>query len=244
MKYFNNFPRVGYRFGDEVKSVTFPNLSVYVDVFDQVKERVSDYRYYTILDGDRPDSLSYKLYGTPDYHWTFFYMNDHLKESGWPLDYQLARTKAMANYPDWAVRTATPLHIAGDHIFVVGTEVTGTLSGSVGTIVRRNLDLGQLIIEGPDNFNVGEQLKYTGTDDIDYYCTVYAQGYEYNGIHHLEDASGNWVDINPALQNTSGKTIVTYLEQYLNVNESHKQIKVIRPEIISSLVGVFKQYLK
>jgi len=87
MSYFKNFGLVEYRYGDEDEStrVLVEDLTIYVDLLDQIDDLVGFYEYYYILDGDRPDTLSYKLYGTTDYYWTFYLMNQSLKETGWPL---------------------------------------------------------------------------------------------------------------------------------------------------------------
>ena len=73
MSYFNKFPVVDYNFGDNEPDILFNNISAYVDIIDQVKQEVAFYEKYTILDGDRPDTVSQKLYDTTDYHWTFFF---------------------------------------------------------------------------------------------------------------------------------------------------------------------------
>ena len=88
MTYFKNFGLVEYRFGDEDEStrVLVEDLSIYVDLLDGVDDQVSIYDFYNIIDGDRPDTLAYKFYGTTDYYWTFYLMNPDLKENGWPLD--------------------------------------------------------------------------------------------------------------------------------------------------------------
>ena len=62
--YFKNFNTVNYRFGDNEKSNIFKNISQYVDLIDQVKSNVAFYQKYTIVSGERPDTLSYELYGT------------------------------------------------------------------------------------------------------------------------------------------------------------------------------------
>lgn len=48
---------------------------------------VVNYKKYRIKDGDRPEIVSNILYGDPKYHWTFFLINDALKEGtkGWPM---------------------------------------------------------------------------------------------------------------------------------------------------------------
>jgi len=87
MSYFKNFGLVNYRYGneDESQRVLTNDLSIYVNLLDEIDDVIGFYEYYYILDGDRPDTLSYKFYGTSDYYWTFYLMNPTLKESGWPL---------------------------------------------------------------------------------------------------------------------------------------------------------------
>ena len=71
------------KFGNETDASLIQDLTVYVDIVDQLKDDTTSYGTYDILDGDRPDQVSFKLYGTPNYHWTFYYLNDktilHLK---------------------------------------------------------------------------------------------------------------------------------------------------------------------
>ena len=79
MSFFSNFPIVNYKFGNEVSDTIFQNLTVYVDLIDQIIDNASLYTKYTIQDGERPDSLSYKLYDTVDHYWTFYLLNKKLR---------------------------------------------------------------------------------------------------------------------------------------------------------------------
>ncbi len=88
MSYFKNFSLVEYRFGNEDEStrILVEDLSIYVDLLDQVDDLISFYDYYYIQNGERPDTLSQKIYGSTDHYWTFYLMNPALREAGWPLD--------------------------------------------------------------------------------------------------------------------------------------------------------------
>ena len=140
--YFRRFPMIYYNFGDNEANTIFPNITAYVDIIDQVKQEVSFYDKYTILDGDRPDTVSQILYDTPDFHWTFFAMNDGLRESGWPLASHKLRALIKKRYPHRTVTTES--NIAD--IFLPGTPVVGKTSGTTGIVIERNLDLGQIVI--------------------------------------------------------------------------------------------------
>ena len=148
-QYFRNFERILYRFGDNEDPAIFQNITQYIDLFDQIKADVSFYEDYTIRAGDRPDTVSFKLYGTSDYYWTFFLMNDSLRESGWPVASDLIRDRAAKYYPHRIITTKYN-RLAQD--FPVGANVRGDRSGTVGVIVSRNLDLGQLVIDSETAF--------------------------------------------------------------------------------------------
>ena len=98
--YFKEFPVVDYRFGDEVETTRFQHLGTMVDILDQLKEYGSYYQLYHIQNGERPEVLSYKLYGSVNYHWTFYLLNDHLRQKGWPIRDADVYAKAKQYYPN------------------------------------------------------------------------------------------------------------------------------------------------
>ena len=144
MSYFNNFPITYYKFGDDEPEVLFQNISAYVDLIDQLADEASFYDFQYIIDGDRPDTLSYKLYGEVQYYWTFYLLNSHLRQSGWPLTNQILDQRKAESYPHWTITTTDDI---SSHRFVAGSKIRGGLSGTVGTIVETNLELGQLVVD-------------------------------------------------------------------------------------------------
>ena len=248
MSYFTNFPIVNYRFGDNESSVLFPNISAYVDIVDQVKQEVSFYEKYTILDGDRPDVVSYKLYGTPYYHWTFFAMNDSLRESGWPIPERELRELVKKRYPNRTV--VTEGNIAS--FFLPGVNVIGKTSGTTGRIVERNLDLGQLVIASDqneaglnNNFGTTEQIAAGDTAEEQAVNTVTAIGetVQYNSVLYYKNSSGDIVDIDPFNQVTTNLTPVTIMEDNLDFNNRLKDIAVIKPSQITKVVNEYFKLL-
>ena len=80
--YFKNFGFAEYRFGNNTDIDLVQNITKYVDLIDQIRNNISFTEKYNILSGDRPDVVSHKLYGTMDYYWTFYLMNEHVRLSG------------------------------------------------------------------------------------------------------------------------------------------------------------------
>mgnify|MGYP001058956776 FL=1 len=169
-RYFENFDIINYNFGDNEPSALMQDISSYVDLIDQLKGEVSFYEDYTIKSNERPDTVSFKLYDTTEYYWTFFLLNDKLRESGWPLNREDLRTIAKQRYPHRTVTTKDDIATPPNN-FPVGTVVTGRTSGTVGTIVKRNLDLGQLVIDTTNTVVESEQ-EFVVEPDTNGFVTI------------------------------------------------------------------------
>lgn len=252
-KYFKNFGIVGYKFGDNEAPVLFDNLTQYVDIIDGLKDNISFYNKYTIISGDRPDTLSYKLYGTPEYYWTFFLMNDHIRVSGWPVATYDILEQAKSKYPYRTVTTNANLAMS----FPVGSIVTGQTSGTIGRVIKRNLDFGQLIIDTSltpgkyfgqepnlENFGDTETISYIDNDGATYIAELVKESEQYNAVHHYEDADGVWQDLplydfaNPSPQWTP----ITYRDRLEQRNDELKEINVLKPDVIAKVVSEFNNF--
>ena len=236
-KFFKNFPVVDYRFGDNTNTNRFNNLSVYVDVIDQVKDNASFFAKYSILENERPDQLSNKLYGNPSYHWTFFLLNDHIRESGWPVSNLEVVSLAKKYYPYRTITTKTSIAST----LTPGKTIEGTTSGSIGTIISRNLDLGQIVVDAESAFSNGEAIF--NADNVTETAVVYSNTLQYLSIHHYENSDGEWVDIDPALQTTGSLTAVTRLDRLRDRNDDLKLIKILKPTALTSVVSEFRRLL-
>ena len=250
MSYFKKYPVVNYRFGDNEPSALFSNISAYVDIIDEIKNEVAFFEKYTIQDGDRPDIVSQKLYGTPDYHWTFWAMNHKLRESGWPMPEHELRALLKKRYPHRTVTTETSFAAKA---FKPGAFVTGKVSGTTGTVIERNLDLGQITIRASrnaqglqNNFGSSEQIVAGTTAEEQNANIIVAikESAQFDAALYYKNSSGTIVDIDPADQTTStaGLTPVTLLEDNVTYNDNLKNIVVIKPSSVKSVVNeYFKQ---
>lgn len=237
--YFHNFPSVGYKFGNEEATNIAHDLTVYVDLIDQLKDNTTMYETYSIIDGDRPDHVSFKMYGDTSFYWTFYYLNDKLRRQGWPLSYRELTARVKKIYPN---RTL----VIREHLatkFQVGQTITGSTSGATGVILRRNLDLGQLIVK-PTNSNTFQAEVITNTiNSVTYSSTVHSTSLEYLSAHHYEDTSGETVDIDPTQAPAAEYVEKTYLERYEAENDNLKQIRVFTPQLVETIAQKFEAEL-
>jgi len=80
MSFFKQFPQIEYDLCEDGIISKRYDIFRHVDVTDLRTDDYTTYLYYSIQDGDRPDTISQKLYGSSRYHWTFFIINDFLQE--------------------------------------------------------------------------------------------------------------------------------------------------------------------
>ena len=237
--YFRNVPYVPYRFGTSTDRTFHQNLTTYVDLIDQIKNRGAFYQSYEIIDDDRPDNLSFQLYGTTNHYWTFFLLNDKLREQGWPLTRSKLLEVVKQRKPNTVLTTRND--ISGR--FLVGSVVTGQSSGATGTIIKRRVDLGQIIVRGDQNFLSTEDITTT-EDDTLLSLTLSGAVEEYNSIYRYEDADGNPTDID--INSAPGAELfpVTYYDLYSRENDDLKSIIVLKPRVVSQVFGEFQNAMR
>lgn len=244
MSYFQDFPNTFYKFGDETKPVITQDLSTYVDVLDTIKDEASVYTKYQIFDNERPDQLSFKLYGTPAFYWTFFLMNDNIREQGWPLSNTEIVNFAQRELNLNTITTRTTL----SNKFRTGNTLRGVVSGATGLIDHRHLDLGQLVMSNvTGTFTVGEALQeFDPSDNLlnDIPAAVYSYAAEYLSAHHYEDANGLHADIDPTVGPGALLTEVTYLDRYIKMNDALKEIRVIKKDMVFKVVEAFNEAVR
>ena len=87
MNFFKFFPTVPYAF--QANSGTFAlnitNPTVHIKIQERLKEVVSIYYDYVVQEGERPDTVSTKLYGGPEYTWVILLVNTIFSLYDWPL---------------------------------------------------------------------------------------------------------------------------------------------------------------
>jgi len=236
--FFNSFPVITYAFGNNPDRILFQNITAYIKIIESLKDNTVFYETQFINDFERPDTMSFKLYGTTDFYWTFYYMNDDVRESGWPLAELEIQDKLKSDYPHRTITTQDPIAST----VLVGDTVVGQSSGSIGTVVKKYIDLGQIIVKSPDNFGVGELV--VPEDRIADTITVNSEVEQYNSVHHYENSSKEYVDIDPFNPSLGGLTPVTYSDRVYAKNDSLRELKVLKPSAVTQVQAEYNRLLK
>jgi hypothetical protein len=88
-KYFNFFPKTPYYIDKDKRSVDLlTNLTTKFKFNDDFKENSVIYYDYDIVEGETPEIIADKVYGSPERHWIILLLNDIVNPfSDWPMQY-------------------------------------------------------------------------------------------------------------------------------------------------------------
>lgn len=138
MTFFNQFPNLKYDIRGNNNFINVKNIFRHVDVNDVLAQDSINYTYYDILEGERPDTVSQNLYGTPDYYWTFFILNESLKEGlkSWPKDFETLEEEMKLEFDPYGALVCVP-HMTSSFVWrqdespttVPGNRITNTYNG-------------------------------------------------------------------------------------------------------------------
>ena len=256
--FFKQFPKVQYDFNRTGIKQNMVDLFRSVRPLPSFLDNFSGYTYYNIKNGERPDIVSGRLYGSSMYYWTFFLINDHLHDGyrAWPMS-QEALQEYMANsYNGFAIETNPK--VSNNHEnslsgrFRMGETVTGSVSNASGKVTKKIVDLSQLIVQDVTGSFIGSSngakeliVGATSEDSVSTY-NVYKYIDAPYYYHRTDDALKKPVTnsdhivggVSPA--NLSFVTNRAYLEEE---NDNNAKIKVIDPGSIDSFVKAYKELL-
>lgn len=87
--YFKDFPSFLYDFNygnDVIKTDVVKDITRNIRVKKDILSNVALFDHYDIIDGETPEIISEKFYGTPEYHWVIMLANEKFD---WLSDYPL-----------------------------------------------------------------------------------------------------------------------------------------------------------
>lgn len=86
-KYFNYFPQTIYNTEDGGAVQTITNLTSKFSFADEFKNNTALFYEYTVTDGETPEILAHKLYGSAERHWIILAFNDIFNPViDWPIE--------------------------------------------------------------------------------------------------------------------------------------------------------------
>ena len=88
MQYFNEFPLIQYNLsGVNGKTVEVTDIWRKVKVRSKIANNLSLFDKFDVPEGDSPETVAYKVYGSTDYFWVVCLLNNVVNRYyDWPLD--------------------------------------------------------------------------------------------------------------------------------------------------------------
>jgi len=253
MSYFNNFNTIEYDFDGSGVNRSIRNLAQYSTIISKNLDNVSFYSYYNILDGERPDTVSQKLYGTPSFYWLFFVINDNLQNywEDWPKGSEALRNYVEEEFVGLAAIFDADVEAFGK--FVKGGTVQGSLSNATGKVVgiyptQGYIQIEQLKTSSSDFRTEGETITLTASnstlaDDISRVgntlaCTSIVKA-AYGASYHVDDGT-----LQRTRRRTAGTSPITHFEMTNDSNLEKSRIKVIKPEFVGEVIAAFEKAMR
>lgn len=114
-QFFDKFPVIPYQVdknNDRVPQYDIAtNILVRIGIIKTVLDKVFNYYEYSIRDGDSPEGLAEKIYGTPEAHWIILLTNNIMDpQYDWPMNYDVMNKFLISKYGSIAASQTTVDH--------------------------------------------------------------------------------------------------------------------------------------
>jgi len=258
MSFFRQFPKIEYDFN---RQGVLQNM---VDIFRSVRplpsfvDNYSAYKFYEIKNGERPDIVSKRLYGTSQYYWTFFVINDFLHDGmrSWPMSQEDLEQYMEKQYEGYAIETNPKItnnfedSLSGR--FKLGETVTGSVSSASGKVTRKIVDLSQLIVQDVTGAFIGKSTGakelITGVTSEDSVSTYNVYKYLDAPYYYYEISDKDKKPVTNADHITGGKdaytlSYVTNRQHIEDENQEHSFIRYVDSAYINEFVETFDRLI-
>jgi len=258
MRYFDIFPIVEYSDNQAT------NIMVRGKIRDFIEKSSYVFYDYTVSDGERPDIISEELYGSADYTWTIFYINNIFD----PIHEWVLFTDQFNSYLEEKYGGGASILTLSDTISFDNTDNTIVSIDPVEIETLSSLISESYIeIEGSDasvndgNFFVNgivssstqckvyltpvADIGVSFSDDITYQVAnqngaLISLSYEYPSriVKNFKNNDGLIVDKNTYLSLSESERSVESVRDWENtLNENKRIIQIVEPQYINQMVS-------
>lgn len=232
--YFEKFPYMIYTLDNYASGQIVTDIFRRVAIAQETKNNYTAFDQYDIKDGETPEILSDKLYGTPMLHWVILLSNDIIDPRfEWPL-----------SNVDLIEYCKSKYHSIRSKSISLSSNVVSSTDSSVIEFIK-TLDVND-IIEISGCSNTANNGSYTVTSIGSYKSSFTLSGASFTAesgatyiklfsdhlgkTHHYEDGYGNQVYAPGALITSISN--YTYEER---LNEDKRRIRILKPDFISTI---------
>lgn len=247
--YFSNFPTIVYDFNVNGKTdyKVITDITRNVRFRKRVLENIALYDEYDIEDGETPEIISEKIYGTPFYHWVIMLVNqryDYIND--FPLTQRELDALVESKYGDakdhahhylytdlitknQAVKEATWV------VDLAESEETGNSLGSIA--------IGDIVYVTDFNYaaRVDDILVESNNNTMQILVSM-RSGQILTGVNALTIATQSHVNVTRIELSAQYSIVSNYQHEEL-INESKRRIKIVSPTYIDQILKEFQDIL-
>ena len=266
MSFFKQFPKISYDFDRSGVLQNVVNIYRSVRPLQSFVDNVNAYRFYEVKNGERPDIVSQRLYGTTIYYWTFFITNDFLHDglAAWPMSQEKLQQYMENEYAGIAINTNPQIQRDSDQSiidhrnslagrFTLGETITGGTSGATGILHKKDVDLNQIVLKNVtgtfvgDGGGVSESLTGStsndsvGTYEVFKYLDAPHHYFRTDDPEHRIQTNAVFIEGGVQSGQLSYQSNRAYLEEK---NDARSKIRVIQPEYVTQFADEFQRMLR
>ena len=215
-KYFNYFPKTFYTSNNTSSGIdTVTNIIARFGFEKKLKENSSAFYKYTIKDSDTPEIIAAKFYDHVERHWIVLLFNDIIDpQYDWPLD---SRT---------LIQYINTKYSANQYADTANTSVTGISWAQNTSHVKSYFK--NITRTSADGTDIVEKI----TVDANTYANIAATSIAYT----LNNSS--------SITETISKTTQTYYDYEVELNESKREIRLLKSDFVPEVEKEFKRVIK
>lgn len=266
--YFSNFPTVVHDFdlsnGKDYRLIA--DITRNVRLRKAILDNITLYDYYDIAEGETPEIISEKIYGTPYYHWIIMLANqryDYIED--FPLAQFELESKIAALYP-----SGDDIHhflyngAISEGVVKIGlSAITGSAATllaaiNVGDILKNNIkgytarvdsiDVSTLTITcrmRSGNFNTDAHLYYHKGASVSVLRSVAPDQTKptIRNIVNISDLTPSIILFVSSFALTPLYSAVSNAQYEYTQNEAKRKIKIIDPQLVATILKEFNSIL-
>ena len=266
MSFFKQFPKISYDFDRNGVLQNVVNIYRSVRPLQSFVDNINAYRFYEVKNGERPDIVSQRLYGTTIYYWTFFITNDFLHDglAAWPMSQEKLQQYMENEYSGIAINTNPEIQRDTDQSitdhrnslagrFTLGETITGGTSGATGTLHKKDVDLNQIVLKNVTGTFVGEPGVISesltggtsgdsvGTYEVFKYLDAPHHYFRTDDPEHRVQTNAVFIEGGVQSGQLSYQSNRSLLEEK---NDARSKIRVIQPEYVTQFADEFQRMLR
>lgn len=216
-KYFNYFPTTYYTNSDDSTALdTVTNIIARFAFEDTLKENTSIFYPYEVQDGDTPEMIANKFYGSPEKHWIVLLFNNIIDpQYDWPLDQRTLIKHINDKYSaNGAVHSP---YLSG----IQWAQDAGNVKAYYKTVTR--------LSSKPTKNQIVEKIEIDANTHTNLPVTT--------TTYTLQDGSRT--------TETISKTTQTYYDYEVELNDTRRRIRLLKSEYVSEsgLINEFKKVI-